>query len=172
MNNDSQVTQTSKRILRPNIKPTRPVWTCKILQHVRFNSSFPFNPSARQTNACINKILINKIRREYLQPIRNPPLEALRYERPRIPVDPIRNRLDAQNRVIRLRSNRIFNPVKMPPVHPRLLLPQMLQIALKLRRREVGVDPVVFQVTRPPKRATRFRLGRLPRLPHANDPLR
>lgn len=87
-------------------------------------------------------------------------------------MDPTRNRFDTQNRVVRFGSHSILHSIKELSRRSRRLLTQMLHITLELSRRQIGIDPIVLQLTRMPKRATRFGLGRFSRLPNTNDPPR
>lgn len=48
----------------------------------------------------------------------------------------------------------------------------MLDVALEFRRRLIGVDPVVLQVSGAPERVAGLRRRRLPRLPDADHPPR
>lgn len=125
-----------------------------------------------KANTSINKILINKVRRKYLQLISTPFGHTLRHEQSRISMDPIRHRFHAQNRIIRLRRHGVLHSVEELSRRNRWLLAQMLHVALELGRWQVRVDPVVLQVPGIPKRTARFRLRRFSRLPNTNHPLR
>ncbi|KAJ0455486.1 hypothetical protein HanIR_Chr15g0751721 [Helianthus annuus] len=84
-------------------------------------------------------------------------------------MDPVCNRFNTQNRVIRLWCHRILHPIKIFPRANRRLQTQILQITLEFRCGQIRVDPIIFQITRTPKRATRFRRVRISRLPDANN---
>lgn len=96
------------------------------------SSGLPFNSCMCQSNTCIDEILINKIRWEDLQPINTTLRDTFSYEKPSISMDPPCHRFDTQDWIIRLRGNSILNPVKEFPGCSRLLLAQMLYVALKL----------------------------------------
>jgi len=110
----------------------------------------PFNSCMCETDTGINKVLIYKIRREYLQPVSETTRAALSYEKPRIYMDPPGDRFDAHNRIISLRCHCILNPVKEFPGGHRWLLTQMLHVALEFGRGQVRVDPIILKIPSTP----------------------
>nr|GMD05004.1 hypothetical protein Iba_chr06bCG2500 [Ipomoea batatas] len=61
-------------------------------------------------------------------------------------MNPVCHRINAQHRVIRLRRGRVLHPVKVFPGVHRLLLAQILHVALEFLLWQVRVYPVIFQI--------------------------
>ncbi|CAL9042358.1 unnamed protein product [Musa banksii] len=117
----------------------------------------------------IHEILIDEVGREDLQPICEPVREGLRDEQPRERPDFVVHHLD--HRIFGLGRHGVLHPVEVLPRGRRRLLAQVLHVAVELGLRQVGVDPVVPEVTCAPQRAPGGGRRRVPRLPHAYDSL-
>nr|GLL28413.1 unknown [Ipomoea trifida] len=61
-------------------------------------------------------------------------------------MNPVCHRINAQHRVICLRRGRVLYPVKVFPGVHRLLLAQILHVALEFLLWQVRVYPVIFQI--------------------------
>lgn len=95
-------------------------------------SSSSLNPGTRESNACINEILVNEIRGKNLKSICTPFGEALTDEEPGIAMNASSDRLHTQDGVIRHRCNGVLHSVEVFSGRNRLLFAQMLHVALKL----------------------------------------
>ena len=89
-------------------------------------------PGTCESNACINKIMVNEIRGKYLQSICIPFGKALANEESCKAMNAFRDRLHTHNGVVRHRSNGVLHSVEVFSGRNRLLFAEMLHVALEL----------------------------------------
>lgn len=150
---------------------THKIISQKVEKNFKKTSTFAFNPGLCKADTGIDEIVVDEICREYLQPVGATLCEALCDEQSSISMDSSSHRFNAYYGVIWLRCDRVLYPVEEFPRRDRLLLAQMLQIAVEFGRWQVRVDPIVLQMSSVPERGPWFRTRGLVRFPHTYDPL-
>ncbi|KAL1309070.1 hypothetical protein AAHE18_17G152800 [Arachis hypogaea] len=124
-----------------------------------------------ESNACINKVVINEIRGKDLKSVSIALGEALSDEEPSIAMNAACDGLHTQNGVMCDGGCSVLHLVEKFPGRNGWLQAEMLQVAIELGGRQIRVDPIILEKARTLEGASRLGLRRFSGLPNTYDPL-